>query len=159
MPFTLTMPEVGETVTEGTIERWLKKPGDKVEKYEPIVEINTDKVNVELPCPVSGTLTEILAQEGATIPVGGDRGPARAGYARRTRRRRRDRAAYGYPPDDRPAHDGVRLQRTCRLAGSRVRRDRARSAPQRAESSVSPAPRYRPHLPAVHGPRRGPIAA
>src|SRR2546428_4703982 len=72
MPFTLTMPEVGETVTEGTIERWLKKPGDKVEKYEPIVEINTDKVNVELPCPVSGTLTEILAQEGETIPVGAE---------------------------------------------------------------------------------------
>jgi 2-oxoisovalerate dehydrogenase E2 component (dihydrolipoyl transacylase) len=72
MAFTLTMPEVGETVTEGTIERWLKKPGDKVEKYEPIVEINTDKVNVELPCPVSGTLTEILAQEGDTIPVGAE---------------------------------------------------------------------------------------
>src|SRR5438093_1165815 len=72
MPFTLTMPEVGETVTEGTIDRWLKKPGDKVEKYEPIVEINTDKVNVELPCPVSGTLTEILAQEGETIPVGAE---------------------------------------------------------------------------------------
>jgi 2-oxoisovalerate dehydrogenase E2 component (dihydrolipoyl transacylase) len=72
MAFTLTMPEVGETVTEGTIERWLKKPGDKVEKYEAIVEINTDKVNVELPCPVSGTLTEILAQEGETIPVGAE---------------------------------------------------------------------------------------
>jgi 2-oxoisovalerate dehydrogenase E2 component (dihydrolipoyl transacylase) len=72
MAFTLTMPEVGETVTEGTIERWLKKPGDKVEKYEAIVEINTDKVNVELPCPVSGTLTEILVQEGETIPVGAE---------------------------------------------------------------------------------------
>lgn len=72
MAFTLTMPEVGETVTEGTIERWLKKPGDKVEKYEPIVEINTDKVNVELPSPVNGTLTEILAQEGETIPVGAE---------------------------------------------------------------------------------------
>src|SRR5688572_19638867 len=72
MAFTLTMPEVGETVTEGTIERWLKKPGDKVDKYEPIVEINTDKVNVELPCPVNGTLAEILAQEGETIPVGAE---------------------------------------------------------------------------------------
>jgi 2-oxoisovalerate dehydrogenase E2 component (dihydrolipoyl transacylase) len=72
MAFTLTMPEVGETVTEGTIERWLKKPGDKVEKYEPIVEINTDKVNVELPCPVNGTLTEILVKEGETIPVGAE---------------------------------------------------------------------------------------
>lgn len=69
MAFTLTMPEVGETVTEGTIERWLKQPGEQVDKYEPIVEINTDKVNVELPCPVSGTVVEILAPEGTTIPV------------------------------------------------------------------------------------------
>lgn len=70
MPMTLTMPEVGETVTEGTIERWLKKPGDQIEKYEPIVEINTDKVNVELPSPVNGKLVEILAQEGETVAVG-----------------------------------------------------------------------------------------
>jgi 2-oxoisovalerate dehydrogenase E2 component (dihydrolipoyl transacylase) len=72
MAYTLTMPEVGETVTEGTIEKWLKQPGDHIEKYEPIVEINTDKVNVELPSPVSGTLIEIRAQEGATVPVGGE---------------------------------------------------------------------------------------
>ncbi len=70
MAFTLKMPEVGETVTEGTIERWLKQPGDHVDKYEPIVEINTDKVNVELPSPVSGTLLEIVAPEGATVNVG-----------------------------------------------------------------------------------------
>jgi len=70
MAFTLTMPEVGETVTEGTIERWLKQPGDAIEKYEPIVEINTDKVNVELPSPVSGKLSEILAAEGTTVQVG-----------------------------------------------------------------------------------------
>jgi 2-oxoisovalerate dehydrogenase E2 component (dihydrolipoyl transacylase) len=70
MAFTLTMPEVGETVTEGTIERWLKQPGEKINKYDPIVEINTDKVNVELPCPVSGTVTEHLVKEGDTVPVG-----------------------------------------------------------------------------------------
>src|SRR3972149_758097 len=70
MAFTLTMPEVGETVTEGTIGKWLKQPGERVEKYEPIVEINTDKVDVELPSPVSGTLVEILAAEGTTVPVG-----------------------------------------------------------------------------------------
>ena len=68
--YTLKLPEVGETVTEGTIEKWLKQPGDKVSKYEPIVEINTDKVNVELPCPVNGTLTSITAQEGETVPIG-----------------------------------------------------------------------------------------
>jgi hypothetical protein len=71
MAFTLKLPEVGETVTEGTIERWLKKPGDQVAKYEPIVEVNTDKVNVELPCPVSGTLKEILAQEVRRLPSEG----------------------------------------------------------------------------------------
>ncbi len=70
MTTTLTMPEVGETVTEGTIERWLKKPGDHVDKYEPIVEINTDKVDVELPSPVTGTVTELLAEEGAVVAVG-----------------------------------------------------------------------------------------
>ncbi len=70
MAYTLKMPEVGETVTEGTIERWLKQPGEKIEKYEPIVEINTDKVNVELPSPVSGTIVEIVAKEGETVLIG-----------------------------------------------------------------------------------------
>ncbi|MCH8815223.1 MAG: 2-oxo acid dehydrogenase subunit E2 [Chloroflexi bacterium] len=72
MAFTLTMPEIGETVTEGTIERWLKQPGDKVAKYEPIVEVDTDKVTVELPSPVSGTLKEILVQEGETVEIGAE---------------------------------------------------------------------------------------
>jgi 2-oxoisovalerate dehydrogenase E2 component (dihydrolipoyl transacylase) len=70
MAYTLRMPEVGETVTEGTIEKWLKQPGEKVEKYEPIVEINTDKVNVELPSPVTGTVLEIVAKEGETVLIG-----------------------------------------------------------------------------------------
>lgn len=70
MAYTLKMPEVGETVTEGTIEKWLKQPGDKIEKYEPIVEINTDKVNVELPSPVTGTVLEIIAREGETVLIG-----------------------------------------------------------------------------------------
>jgi 2-oxoisovalerate dehydrogenase E2 component (dihydrolipoyl transacylase) len=68
--FTLTMPEVGETVTEGIIERWLKKPGDHVEKYEPIVEVNTDKVEVELPSPVTGTVQELLVDEGTVVEIG-----------------------------------------------------------------------------------------
>ncbi len=72
MSYTLTLPEVGETVTEGTIEKWLKAPGDKVAKYEPIVEVNTDKVNVELPSPVSGTVLEILVAEGETVPIGAE---------------------------------------------------------------------------------------
>jgi len=70
MTTALTMPVVGETVTEGTVERWLKKPGDHVDKYEPIVEINTDKVDVELPSPVTGTVKELLVEEGAIVAVG-----------------------------------------------------------------------------------------
>jgi 2-oxoisovalerate dehydrogenase E2 component (dihydrolipoyl transacylase) len=70
MPTTITMPQLGETVTEGTISLWLKKPGDSVEKYEPFVEIATDKVSAEIPSPVSGTMRELVAQEGQTVLVG-----------------------------------------------------------------------------------------
>ncbi len=55
------MPQLGESVAEGTIGKWLKKPGDNVAKYEPIVEVITDKVNAEVPSPFEGTLTEVIA--------------------------------------------------------------------------------------------------
>ncbi len=64
----VTMPQLGESVAEGTIGRWLKNVGDRVEKYEPIVEVITDKVNAEVPSPFAGTLTAILVEEGATVP-------------------------------------------------------------------------------------------
>ena len=66
----IELPHVGESVTEGMIGQWLKKVGDSVEKYEPLVEVVTDKVNMEMPSPVSGILTEILVNEGETIPMG-----------------------------------------------------------------------------------------
>ena len=64
----VTMPQLGESVAEGTIGKWLKQPGDHVDKYEPLVEVVTDKVNAEVPSPFEGTLREILAEEGATVP-------------------------------------------------------------------------------------------
>ncbi|MEO8228564.1 MAG: dihydrolipoamide acetyltransferase family protein [Chloroflexota bacterium] len=64
----VTMPQLGESVAEGTIGKWLKQPGDHVAKYEPLVEVITDKVNAEVPSPFEGTLTEILVEEGATVP-------------------------------------------------------------------------------------------
>ncbi|MDQ3449205.1 MAG: E3 binding domain-containing protein, partial [Chloroflexota bacterium] len=64
----VTMPQLGESVAEGTIGKWLKNLGDHVDKYEPIVEVITDKVNAEVPSPFAGTLTEILVQEGETVP-------------------------------------------------------------------------------------------
>src|SRR6266516_1104164 len=68
----ITMPQLGESVTEGMIARWLKAEGDHVEREESLVEIVTDKVNAEMPSPVAGTLVRIIAPEGATIPVGGE---------------------------------------------------------------------------------------
>jgi len=64
----VTMPQLGESVAEGTIGKWLKQPGDHVAKYEPLVEVVTDKVNAEVPSPFEGILREILAEEGATVP-------------------------------------------------------------------------------------------
>ena len=64
----VTMPQLGESVAEGTIGKWLKQPGDHVDKYEPLLEVITDKVNAEVPSPFEGILREILAEEGATVP-------------------------------------------------------------------------------------------
>ena len=66
----ITLPQLGETVTEGTITRWFKKVGDTVSADEPLFEVSTDKVDTEVPSPVAGTLTEIRANEGDTVPVG-----------------------------------------------------------------------------------------
>lgn len=66
----VTMPELGESVTEGTITQWLKSVGDKVEVDEPLLEVSTDKVDTEIPSPVAGTLVEILADEDDTVEVG-----------------------------------------------------------------------------------------
>ncbi|MGI4854513.1 MAG: 2-oxo acid dehydrogenase subunit E2 [Janthinobacterium lividum] len=63
------MPQMGESITEGTITKWLKKVGDTIQRDEPIFEISTDKVDAEIPSPVSGTLTEIKAQEGSTVSI------------------------------------------------------------------------------------------
>ncbi len=65
---TVTMPQLGESVAEGTIGKWLKQVGDQVAVGDPIVEVVTDKVNAEVPSPFAGTLTQILVAEGQTVP-------------------------------------------------------------------------------------------
>jgi pyruvate/2-oxoglutarate dehydrogenase complex dihydrolipoamide acyltransferase (E2) component len=64
------MPQLGESVTEGTIARWLKAEGDEIEKDEPLAEVDTDKVNAELPSPVAGKIEKLLVSEGDTVDVG-----------------------------------------------------------------------------------------
>jgi len=68
----VTMPALGESVTEGTVTRWLKNVGDSVAIDEPLLEVSTDKVDTEIPSPVAGTLQEILVAEDETVPVGTD---------------------------------------------------------------------------------------
>lgn len=67
---TIELPQVGESVVEGTIGKWLKQPGDAIARYEPLVEVVTDKVTMEVPSPVDGALLKILAAEGETVPMG-----------------------------------------------------------------------------------------
>lgn len=66
----IELPQVGESVTEGVIGKWLKAIGERVERYDPLVEVVTDKVNMEMPSPVAGTLTAVLVSEGDTVPMG-----------------------------------------------------------------------------------------
>ena len=89
MAIEIKVPSLGESVTEATVAKWLKQPGEAVAVDEPLVELETDKVKVEVPAPAAGTLAEIVAAEGANVPVG-----ARA----RTDRRRRDGARCASDP-------------------------------------------------------------
>ena len=72
MTFSVKMPALGESVTEGTVTRWLKAEGDHINVDEPLLEVSTDKVDTEIPSPVSGTLSKILVQIDSTVPVGAD---------------------------------------------------------------------------------------
>jgi len=65
----VVMPQMGESIVEGTLTKWLKKPGERVERDEPLFEISTDKVDTEIPSPAAGTLNEVLVQEGATVGI------------------------------------------------------------------------------------------
>src|SRR5262247_3826857 len=72
MTVTVSMPQLGESVTEGTVTRWLKKEGERVEADEPLLEVSTDKVDTEIPSPVSGVLRGITVAEDETVAVGAE---------------------------------------------------------------------------------------
>src|SRR6266404_3858114 len=69
MPTNVIMPQMGESVAEGTVVKWLKKVGDRVERDEPLFEISTDKVDAEIPSPTAGVLSKILVNENETVEV------------------------------------------------------------------------------------------
>ncbi|HEY7199761.1 MAG TPA: biotin/lipoyl-containing protein [Candidatus Dormibacteraeota bacterium] len=70
VPMDVTLPRLADSLVEGIVSRWLKRPGERVTRGEPLVEIETDKVNSEIESPFDGVLTEVLVEEGATVPVG-----------------------------------------------------------------------------------------
>src|SRR4051794_33138544 len=72
MPTSVTMPALGESVTEGTVTRWLKQEGEQVEVDEPLLEVSTDKVDTEIPSPAAGVLTKIIVSEDETVEVGAE---------------------------------------------------------------------------------------
>ena len=120
----VTLPQLGETVTEGTITQWFKQVGDTVAADEPLFEVSTDKVDTEVPSPVAGTLTEIR------VPGGRD---GRRRHRHRRRRRRRRRAA-GAPRRRQPRRRPPRRRRR-----RRRRPPRRRPSPSRAAATEAPA--------------------
>ena len=126
------MPQMGESVFEGTITKWLKKPGDKVQRDEPLFEISTDKVDAEIPAPASGVLQEIKASEGTTVQVNtvvgtiaadgeGARGHPGAGKVRSGPEQ------IGSPPKPRPQHQRAGASRA--RSAQQDEEDHARSSP------------------------------
>src|SRR6516225_1325285 len=65
----VVMPQMGESIVEGTLTKWLRKPGERIERDEPLFEISTDKVDTEIPSPAAGTLSEVLVEEGKTVGI------------------------------------------------------------------------------------------
>src|ERR1700730_1918793 len=94
----IKVPSLGESITEATVAKWLKHPGEAVAADEPVAELETDKVTLEVPAPASGTLSEILAEEGTNVPVGAVLGRIADGVA-------------GHPPPPPAAAPGSPLSR------------------------------------------------
>src|SRR3974390_2291593 len=134
------MPQLGETVTEGTITRWMKAVGDQVERDEPLFEVSTDKVDSEVPSPAAGILSEILVPEGETVEVGvrlaviGDgASPAEGPRGGAPTPPRRSRQA-GTEPGRTPCCSRPWCGSCCRRTGSASPR-----SPGRASGDASPA--------------------
>ena len=112
MPTSVTMPALGESVTEGTVTRWLKQEGEQVEVDEPLLEVSTDKVDTEIPSPAAGVLTKILVAEDETVEVGAELavigGDGDGGGAAPAAGRGRPRA--GRPADQAPTQPASRSE-------------------------------------------------
>jgi pyruvate dehydrogenase complex dihydrolipoamide acetyltransferase long form len=146
--FELKMPKLGESVTEGTIGKWLKQPGEKVEKYDLLVEVQTDKVNTEIPSPVAGTLKDVKVKEGDTVPIGALLATfetAEAGAADSPQ------PASGAAAPSAPAASSAPSAPAPSLSSS--------PAPQQPASQTAPSPQAPPAAEAAPAPRPSPVVA
>ena len=159
---TVTMPALGESVTEGTVTRWLKAEGDEVAVDEPLLEVSTDKVDTEIPSPVAGTLTKILVQEDDTVPVGADLaivGGSGAAASPHPRRRHRRPPSRSRRPPRRPElpsrrrHPSPRPRPSSRPPRRPRPRPARRPAPAEAPAQASTAPAPTPAAGAGEGDR------
>ena len=161
MSVSVTMPRLGESVTEGTVTRWLKKEGDHVEVDEPLLEVSTDKVDTEIPSPVAGVLSKIKVAEDETVEVGvelaviddGPPGVRRQQHRPRLRQQRlqrphRQRRRRHQPKSQRLNRTPSRPRRSPKRAKSRLRRASTSSTrsrcTRRRRRSCRPRPRPRP---------------
>src|SRR6185295_17649619 len=153
MPTDVVMPQMGESIAEGTIVRWLKKVGDPVDRDDPLFEISTDKVDAEIPSPAAGVITEIRVQEGETVPVnsvvavigakgeaasaGGREAPARSAPAAEPSTPPPPAAKAPEPPKPSPQADGTPSP----VSGSTVAMTgRSEDRPLQMEASAAPSP-------------------
>ena len=139
MAFSVQMPALGESVTEGTVTRWLKQEGDAVEVDEPLLEVSTDKVDTEIPSPAAGVLQRIVVSEDETVEVGAELAVIGGRRGRQS---------------DRPGGTRSRAAEPSRRAGTRSpsrNRNPSRHRPQPAPDAAHrpPRPTVRPSAPAA----------
>ena len=149
----VVLPELGESVTEGTITRWLKSVGDSVEVDEPLLEISTDKVDTEVPSPVAGTVLELLAGEDDTVEVGsvlarvGSGTPAASAPAEKTPapQAAEDKPAQEAPVQEQPAEEKPAEEKPAQEAPAPAAQPAAEKAPAAEEKpDAQPAPTFTP---------------
>src|SRR5271169_1464610 len=138
MPTDVVMPQMGESIFEGTITKWLKQPGEKVQRDEPLFEISTDKVDAEIPAPASGTLQDIKVQAGATVQVNTVVGTI-AGEGEAAGAAPSAPAASTAPPAA-AGRDGSRSTQTDVAQPPSGEEPKQSSAPQTSKPSVQPTP-------------------
>ena len=184
MPTDIIMPQMGESIVEGTITKWLKKPGDKVQRDEPLFEISTDKVDAEIPSPASGVLQEIKVSEGTTVGVNtaivgtisarraAAAVPARPAHATATpekpapEKKEAKQSAPASPSAPAasapPAESGEEKKRAPRRWFAKSRASTGfvfRRFPAPASAAASPSRTYSPSLKETHPPQRQPHPA